>query len=214
MKVAKLGLVGFLSALPSIPAEMSSAAVGLPAPSSIVVSWQNLDPALTLESASALGQPWSRTFGGIASVKNGIKHITVPLNSSARFFRFAGEGYYYGEATPLPTPLRHPGSFVRGPSLSSDGLTLYYSTNARGDSEILVATRASLDSPWVRGESLSDINTEANEAFPSISPDGLSLYFCDWFLGGEYLRPDNLGFVTGDIYVSTRETPQSPWELR
>jgi len=69
-----------------------------------------------------------------------------------------------------------------------------------------------LNEPWGAPVSLKDINTSAEEAFPSISGDGLSLYFSDWFLyfRGDNSRPKSQG--GGDIWVAWRKDIHSKWE--
>ncbi len=49
------------------------------------------------------------------------------------------------------------------------------------------------------------VNSSYDDDRPSISADGLSLYFCDW----PNPRPD--GFGGGDIWVTTRKTKDDPW---
>lgn len=69
---------------------------------------------------------------------------------------------------------------VAHPSLSSDGLTLYFVSNIPGGfggTDIWKTTRASTSDSW--GEPLNiggDINTPGSEKFPYIHPDG-TLYF-------------------------------------
>lgn len=89
------------------------------------------------------------------------------------------------------------------PSISADGLSLYF-TSDRPDGEgrwdIWLATRASITDEWSSATNLgSSVNTPGMESMPSISADGLELYFCrgDW---GQ-----------GDLFVATRHSPQEPW---
>jgi len=94
--------------------------------------------------------------------------------------------------------------------ISADGLMLYFGSmgpGGWGDYDLWVATRATTDDPWGEPENLgSTVNSEYTDICPSLSPDGLSLYFS----GGPYsFRPEGLG--EGDIWVSTRETVAEPW---
>jgi hypothetical protein len=95
------------------------------------------------------------------------------------------------------------------PSLSADGLTLYFSSNrpgGYGEFDIWTCTRASVSDPWGEPVNLGDtINSEYDEIFPCISADGLELYFNEW----EVFRPD--GYGEGDIYVAKRATTDDPW---
>lgn len=66
------------------------------------------------------------------------------------------------------------------PSISADGLTLYFVSDMPGGSggkDIYRTTRTTKSGAWSRPENLgSDINTKGNELFPFIREDG-SLYF-------------------------------------
>jgi Tol biopolymer transport system component len=90
------------------------------------------------------------------------------------------------------------------PSISADGLSLYF-TSDRPDGEgrwdIWLATRTSTTDEWSPATNVgSSVNTSGMESMPSISADGLELYFCrgDW---GQ-----------GDLYVVTRNSPEEPWQ--
>jgi len=89
------------------------------------------------------------------------------------------------------------------PSLSSDGLELYFSN---GYADLWITTRTSKTDPWGIPENLgSPVNTENSEDTPCLSTDGLSLYFAsDRPDGGS--NPSN-----SDIFVTTRATKDAPW---
>ncbi len=95
------------------------------------------------------------------------------------------------------------------PRISFDGLSLYFVSNqagGHGSLDIWVSTRASISSPWGTPMNIgSPVNTNADEAFFSISVDGLELYFSEWQL----LRPG--GFGQTDIWVARRSSPSTPW---
>jgi Tol biopolymer transport system component len=90
--------------------------------------------------------------------------------------------------------------------LSSDGLSLYYASNRSGGfgkGDMYVATRASRQAPWNRAANLGPLlNTEAFEAFPAPSPDGLTLYFN---------RSTTFDSQDSDIWVSTRANVGDQW---
>jgi Tol biopolymer transport system component len=90
-----------------------------------------------------------------------------------------------------------------GPSISSDGLTLYFYSNRPGGSggnDIYVSTRETIDDPWSEAVNLGPtFNSSASDGGAHISADGLSLFFNSRRLG------DN------DVYVSTRATTDEPW---
>jgi Tol biopolymer transport system component len=96
------------------------------------------------------------------------------------------------------------------PSISADGLALYFSDywsglrpGGSGNYDLWVTTRATKDDEWGTPVNLGPIvNSSANDFTPSISADGLSLYF-------ESGRPG--GYGGDDIWVTTRATKQDPW---
>src|SRR6266516_2499767 len=83
--------------------------------------------------------------------------------------------------------------FDGGPSISADGLSLYFITDRDvvGGGDIWVAIRSSTSEPFGPPESLgAPVNSSEDEGSPSISADGLELFFDR--------APD------GRIYVATR----------
>jgi len=94
-----------------------------------------------------------------------------------------------------------------GPSISSDGLKLYFSSTrpgGYGEDDLWVATRPTTADQWGEPVNLGPtVNGPNWDYFPSISADGLELYFTS-------NRPGNHGFV--DIWVSTRLTTEDDWK--
>jgi Tol biopolymer transport system component len=90
---------------------------------------------------------------------------------------------------------------------SADGLELFFSGQAWqpnptgfGGSDLWVTRRATKNHPWGEPENLGPtVNTGRIECEPSISADGLSLYF----------GSDRSGW---SIWVTTRKTKDEPWE--
>ena len=91
------------------------------------------------------------------------------------------------------------------PSLSANGLSLYYQVNrleGHGAYDLYVTTRLSTNEPWGPPENVgTPVNSSILEATPFISADGLSLFFSriPW------------GLARADLYVSQRQTVSSPW---
>ena len=104
-------------------------------------------------------------------------------------------------------PTVNSGSTDWGPSISADGLSLFFSSRRGGgfgEEDIYVTTRATTEDPWEEPANLGPpVNTSNWEQGPSISADGLSLFF------SSYNRPDGSG--GDDIYVTTRATTDEPW---
>lgn len=111
----------------------------------------------------------------------------------------------WGPPKPLDWPVNS--AFAdSGPSLSAGGLSLYFASDRVGGYsgfDLWVATRSSTDAPWEQAVNLGfRVNTAGYENHPSISADGLSLYFSSNRAGG----------LSHDIWVTTRKTVNSPWE--
>ena len=104
------------------------------------------------------------------------------------------------------------------PSISSNGLTLYFTSDRNGTEQLFKATRTSLDMPFGNVEHLSFFDTpNGNSAHPSIASDGSAFYFVrhkndmqDIYVS--YYYPDNSYFVdatNGDDFNSG-SSPQTP----
>jgi hypothetical protein len=97
------------------------------------------------------------------------------------------------------------------PSLTGDGLELYFAAYRFGDepqSEIYVAKRETKDAPWGEPVNLGPVvNSWTRQAMPMISSDGLLLLFNDWWFGSP--RPG--GFGNDDIWFTRRATKDSSW---
>jgi Tol biopolymer transport system component len=97
----------------------------------------------------------------------------------------------------------------QGPSLSNDGLSLYFGSDRPGGFgglDIWVARRACEDCSWEQPDNLGPvINTAAAESGPGQSADGHLLFF-------RSTRPGGRGLA--DIYLSRRANPKDDfgWE--
>ncbi|MHC4228566.1 MAG: hypothetical protein ACYSW0_14165 [Planctomycetota bacterium] len=93
------------------------------------------------------------------------------------------------------------------PSISADGLELYFSSNrsgGSGDYDLWVTTRDTKDDEWDPPMNLGPtVNTSDVDRCPSISADGLSLFF------GSRNRAGGAGH--DDVWVTTRDTKDDPW---
>ena len=113
----------------------------------------------------------------------------------------------WGRATNLG-PVLNTAAFEAFPTPSPDGNTLYFNRSTTfdsQDSDIWVTSRSDAHSPWAAPQRLAEpVNRPRAEFSPSISTDGLSLYFASD-------RDGNLGAI--DIWVSTRKRIADAWEL-
>jgi len=97
-----------------------------------------------------------------------------------------------------------------GQSISADGLTLYFGEsmtnpglNGYGGPDLWVTTRGTIDDEWDPPTNLGPtVNTSYADVNPSISTDGLSLYFASD-------RAE--GYGSWDLWMTTRETTSDPW---
>jgi len=89
---------------------------------------------------------------------------------------------------------------------SCDGLEIYFYSDrpgGQGGWDLWVLKRDSISSDWGDPENLgSDINTSTTDQDPTISADGLTLYFGSKRSGG---------YGEEDIYVTTRTAKDAPW---
>ncbi|MBN2130714.1 MAG: PD40 domain-containing protein [Sedimentisphaerales bacterium] len=92
------------------------------------------------------------------------------------------------------------------PCISKDGLSLYFASyrpEGAGESDLYVATRASVGAPWDTVQNLGlRVNTTASEWGPCISADNLTLYFSSD-------RAD--GYGGQDLWFTTRDSVESEW---
>ncbi len=108
----------------------------------------------------------------------------------------------WGPARPLPSPVNTYYS-DSGPSISSDGLSLYFASErpgGYGGPDLYVASRRSIEEPWGTPMNLGrTVNSSSYDNHPSISADGLTLFFGSARDGGY------------DLYMTQRATTDSEW---
>jgi Tol biopolymer transport system component len=113
----------------------------------------------------------------------------------------------WGTPTNLGPPV-NTSNWEQGPSISADGLSLFFSSYNRpggaGGDDIYVTTRATTDDPWSTPVNLGPkVNSSSEDWTPSISADGLELFFTSTRSGGYGGR---------DLWVTTRETTDDEWQ--
>jgi regulation of enolase protein 1 (concanavalin A-like superfamily) len=114
----------------------------------------------------------------------------------------------FAPATPLAAPVNSPFD-ESGPCLSDDGLTLYFASNrpgGLGSFDLWMATRKTTGDPWDEPVNLGPtVNSPYYDNRPSVSADGLTLYF-------DSSRPGAAGQSgLNDIYMTKRATTNDPW---
>jgi len=183
---------------------------------------QRLAPALLVTAilgVAAVTQSQGRSFASLAN--NGIRPITSgttrghhisakdrSLTSSSDCL--AGKPYCYDTPIHLSSLINTPG-FEGGPSLSADGLELYFVSDrpgalgGPGDQDIYISRRDSTNDDWGPPERVPPpISSTFFDITPTISRDGLSLYF-----GSN--RPGPFSPPWPDLWVSRRASLNDPW---
>ena len=104
-------------------------------------------------------------------------------------------------------PVVNSGSNDWWPSVSRDGLELYFTSdrpNGSGNHDLWVTRRATRDAPWTDPENLGpEINSISQDLHPCLSTDGLILFFNSKRSGG---------YGKGDLYITRRASRSDPWE--
>ena len=118
----------------------------------------------------------------------------------------ANADFIFGEPVNLGSAVNAPSSWQGEPSISADGLALYFVSNrpgGSGDSDLWVATRPTTEDDWGLPMNLGPtVNSPAKDENPCISADGLELYFAS-------NRTDSYG--GHDIWVTRRPTKDDIW---
>jgi hypothetical protein len=167
------------------------------------LTWPASNLTFVPETAPSPAGPWAPVTETSVTTGSNYQLTVAPLGSQG-FFRL-GKGY----GTPVALTIFNTAARDRGPSLSSDGRTLYFCSDRAGQFDLFVATRPSPTGQWSAATVVQGINTPGDEFFPALSADGLSLYFCDQF-SLPSTRPGNLG--QADIWVARRTSPSGPWQ--
>jgi len=122
----------------------------------------------------------------------------------------AGKPYCYETPVHLDSPINTPG-FEGKPSLSADGLELYFVSDrpgalgGPGDQDIYVVKRTSVNGNWGLPKRVPPpISSGFFDITPTISLDGLALYF-----GSN--RPGPFSPPWPDLWVSRRGSVDQPW---
>jgi len=116
--------------------------------------------------------------------------------------------FTFGEPTNLDVTVNSSADDMH-PTISADGLSLFFHSRRAGGSgaaDLWVTERPAVSAPWGIPENLGGlVNSSAEDLAPSISSDGLSLFFHSNRSGGR-------GSL--DLWVSTRATPEDVWVRR
>lgn len=112
-----------------------------------------------------------------------------------------GEPPVFGPAI-LIAELSDPNAADQDPTLTADGLEICFASLRSGNSDLWSSRRSSLEAPWGAPVRVDSLSTEAGEASPHLSADGLTIWFAS----------DRAGGAGGhDVWMATRSTRDMPW---
>lgn len=114
---------------------------------------------------------------------------------------FAADRTPWSTPVRLDAPVNSPTANDQGPALSLDGLALYFCSNRPRSlgNDLWVSRRASDDDPWEIPANLGPgVNSAGGDCGPSLSQDGLLLFFTSNRAGGA---------GGNDLYVTARTDP-------
>jgi hypothetical protein len=118
-------------------------------------------------------------------------------------FRHAKADFAFGTPENLG-PTVNSSSGEGAPSISSDGLTLYFTSLRSGNADLWITTRETTDEEWARPVSLGPtVNSGAWDGEMSISTDELELYFAS---------NRSVGSGGYDLWLAKRASVLDPWE--
>jgi hypothetical protein len=134
----------------------------------------------------------------------------VEARNTARAECVADRAYCYSAPVHLGS-LINTAAFEGGPSLSANGLELYFvsgragALGGPGDQDIYVTRRRSMQDEWEAPVRVPPpISSPFFDITPSISRDGRSLYFAS-------NRPGPFSPPMPDLWVAHRASPNAPW---
>jgi len=144
------------------------------------------------------------------TANRGGADVTSDVSPADKSDCAAGKPYCYNTPVHLNSLINTPG-FEGGPSLSADGLELYFVSDrpgalgGSGDQDIYVSRRESPHDDWGAPERVPPpISSAFFDITPSISRDGLALYFAS-------NRPGPFSPPWPDLWVSHRASVNDPW---
>jgi hypothetical protein len=160
---------------------------------------ENLGP--TVNSSSGDGSPSISSDGlelYFGSLRGGWSDIWVTRREST--------DDNWGEPIILSSKVNNSAAWDSESSISADGLELYFAsdrTGGTGGYDLWVTRRATTNDAWGTAVNLGpDINTSVDDTDVCISADGLSLYIESYRNGGH---------GSNDLWVTNRATTSDPW---
>ncbi|MFZ2148535.1 MAG: LamG-like jellyroll fold domain-containing protein [Sedimentisphaerales bacterium] len=139
------------------------------------------------------------------------KYIVIVLVFLISTGSNANADFTFGTPTYLG-PSVNSSSYDDGLTISTDSLTLFFASDRHagrvGSWDIWQCTRETTEDEWGPAENLgSTVNSPQGEGYPSISADGLELYFCSLYWVSQ--RPGGSGGA--DLWVTRRASVSDDW---
>lgn len=110
--------------------------------------------------------------------------------------------------TPFGTPTKitalSSAQFDGKPSMTADGLDVFFKSGRPDNATVRIfhSSRTSIGGAWSLPAAVTELNSGMFDASPTVSADGLSIWFVSYRTGGP---------GAGDIYTSTRARRTDPW---
>jgi Tol biopolymer transport system component len=86
------------------------------------------------------------------------------------------------------------------PTLTADLLELYFNSDRGGVGDIWMSSRSSTSADWGAPVVVTELQSDADDSAPEVSPDGLTL----WWVSER-------GGADRDVWSSTRAARDQPW---
>jgi hypothetical protein len=101
-------------------------------------------------------------------------------------------------------PISDPNTSEADPSVTGDGLELYFSSSRTGNTDIYVTRRDSLSDPWDPPDLVEELSSADADLDPEVSADGLTI----WINSTRAVAGAKGGY---DLFVATRDSRDDVW---
>ena len=137
--------------------------------------------ATSFAAAQPIAELNTGSMDGAATITaDGLEIVFMSTRASARFELYRSRRAARGDPFPMPVLALDSTAVIDrdGPEISADGLTLYYTLGNFGanNREIHRATRSDTNAPFVDAGPVTEVNSTADDALPSVSSDELELF--------------------------------------
>lgn len=143
---------------------------------------------IKMSQRASVSDSWS-DGAAVSGIPNGVYSVTLSQNELTMIYDISngsnGRDLYIASRTDRNSAFSNIRNLSEinslasedSPSLSSDGLSLYFASDRYGKSQIFEATRQSLADQFGNLQHLTALDSSYDISWPGISSDGKSLYF-------------------------------------